>query len=92
MNGWKNRETWLVNIWYMDQMPDYFTDIEQYHVEPYYLRHTIETIAHECEAMGRLETGLLLDFISDAFHEVDWDTLAERLNEELAELNPEDDE
>lgn len=89
-NGWKNKETWLVNIWYMDQMPGYFEDIMgQYHVEPCELRETIEYIAHECEAMSRLETGLLLDFISDAFAEVDWDTLADHLNEELAELDPE---
>jgi len=91
-NGWKNKETWLVNLWYMDEMSDYFADAEVYYVEPYDLRDAIETIAHECEALSRLESGLLADFVSDAFAEVDWDALAEHLNEELAELNPEREE
>jgi hypothetical protein len=33
-NGWKNKETWLVNIWYMDSMPEYFADSGQYHNYP----------------------------------------------------------
>lgn len=90
-NGWENKETWLVGVWYMDSMPDYFADMDEYYVEPYELRETVEGIALECEAMSRLECGLLSDFISDAFSVVDWDSLAEYLNEELAELNPEEE-
>jgi len=85
MNGWKNRETWLVNLWYMDEMPDYYADSEQWYVDPSELRDTIEYIANEGEAMSQLSVGLLADFISGCFAEVDWDTLAKHLNAELEE-------
>jgi len=85
-NGWKNKETWLVNVHYMDNMPEYFADSEQYHVEPEELQETITYIAEECEALSQLPAGLLSDFINDAWSEVDWYELAEHLNHTLAEL------
>ena len=62
-NGWTNKETWLVNIWYMDSMPEYFADREQFEVEPSELRDAIQYISEECEALSQLPAGLLSDFI-----------------------------
>ena len=88
-NGWKNKETWLVNVWYMDSMPDYFRDSEQFHVEPNELEESVKYIAEECEALSQLPAGLLSDFISTCWAEVDWHTLVDQLNETLAELEGE---
>ena len=85
-NGWKNKETWLVNVWYMDHMPEYFADVEQYHVEPNELQEAVEYIAEESEALSRLPAGLLSDFISTCWGEVDWYSLADHLNDTLKEL------
>lgn len=85
-NGWKNKETWLVNLWYMDHMPDYFADAGQYHVEPNELEEAVQYIAEESEALSQLPAGLLSDFIQTCWGQVDWHELAEHLNADLKDL------
>ena len=84
--GWKTKETWLVNIWYMDAMPAYFAEMDQYHVSQDELQETVKDIVEECEALSQLPAGLLFDFINDSWSEVDWATLADNLNETLKEM------
>lgn len=88
-NGWKNRETWLVNLWYMDGMPDYFAEMDVFHVEHEELRDAVMYIAEECEALSQLKPGLLSDFISGCWADVDWRELAQSLNADLAEMEEE---
>ena len=85
-NGRKNKETWLVNVWYMDSMPEYFADMDQHHVEPNELEEVITYIAEECEALSQLPAGLLSDFISTCWGEVDWHSLADHLNDTLKDM------
>lgn len=85
-NGWKNKETWLVNVWYMDHMPEYFADVEQYHVEPNELEEAVQYIAEESEALSQLPAGLLSDFIQTCWGEVDWHSLADHLNVNLKDM------
>jgi hypothetical protein len=82
-NGWTNKETWLVNLWYMDGMPDYFRDMEQDYVEASELEETVRYIAEECEALSQLKAGLLSDFINTCWAEVNWQELADSLNDTL---------
>jgi hypothetical protein len=84
-NGWTNKETWLLNVWYMDDMPSYFADSQQYEVDPYELEETIRFITEESEALSQLPSGLLSDFINDAWSEVNWFELSEALNSTLKE-------
>ena len=88
-NGWKNKDTWLVNVWYMDSMPEYYAESGQYHVEPDELAESVRYIAEESEALSRLPAGLLSDFIQTCWAEVDWHELVEGLNESLKELESE---
>lgn len=85
-NGWKNKETWLVNVWYMGEMPQYFADADEYHVEAGELEEAVRYIAEECEALSQLRAGLLSDFINTCWAEVDWHALADSLNDDLKEL------
>ena len=87
--GWNTKQTWLVNIWYMDAMPEYFADMDQYHVSQDELQETVKYMAAECEALSQLGAGLLSDFITDSWYEVDWKTLADNLNETLKEMQEE---
>ena len=82
-NGWTNKETWLVNVWYMDHMPEYFAEVDQYHVEANELEEAVTYICEESEALSSLPVGLLSDFIRDSFSVVDWRSLAEHLNDNL---------
>lgn len=88
-NGWTNKETWLVNVWYMDSMPEYFADMDQFHVEPNELQESIQYIAEESEALSQLPAGLLSDFINDSWREVNWHELAQALNHTLADMESE---
>ncbi len=88
-NGWTNKETWLVNVWYMDSMPEFFAESGDFHVEPRELAETIQGIAEECEALSQLPPGLLSDFIGDSWGEVNWHELAGSLNDTLKELEAE---
>lgn len=87
-NGWKNKETWLVNVWYMEHMPDYFVEVDepQYYVEANELQEAVQYIAEESEALSQLPAGLLSDFIQTCWGEVDWQELAEHLNDTLKEM------
>ena len=88
-NGWTNKETWLVNIWYLDSMPDYFADADQHHVDAEELREAVQYIAEESEALSSLPAGLLSDFINTCWADVNWHELAEHLNATLKELESE---
>lgn len=85
-NSWKNKETWLVNIWYMAEMPQYFADIDQYEVQPNELKETIIALAEVREVGYLNESGLIADLLNTCWAEVDWCSLAEHLNETLSEL------
>lgn len=86
-NGWTNKETWLVNIWYLDEMPEYFSEMGQYHVEANELEEAVKYIAEEGEALSQLPAGLLSDFINTCWAEVNWHELADHLNETLSEMD-----
>lgn len=88
-NGWTNKETWLVNLWYLDGMPDYFAETGQFETDPRELEETIRFIAEESESLSQLPSGLLSDFISDAWSEVNWFELSESLNATLSEMSDE---
>jgi hypothetical protein len=88
-NGWTNKETGLVNVWYMDEMPTYFAECEQYHVEANELEEAVTYICEESEALSSLPVGLLSDFIRDSFSVVDWHSLAEHLNDTLKSMEEE---
>ena len=89
-NGWTNKETWLVNVWYMDHMPEYFAEMEQYHVEPNELEEAVTYICEESEALSSLPVGLLSDFIRDSWSVVDWHSLADHLNTNLKSMEEEE--
>ena len=90
-NGWSNKETWLVNLWYIDSMPEYYTDADQYYVEPNELEEAITYIFRESETLFQTVDGLIGDFISTSWSRVNWHELADALNETLAATEEDND-
>ena len=90
-NGWTNKETWLVNLWYMDDMPHYFATTDQYHVEPNELEECVTNVCEEHELMTQLKSGLVADFLSGCWARVNWHELANHLNETLAAMEEDND-
>lgn len=91
-NGWTNRETWLVNLWYMDDMRHYFATTDQYHVEPNELKECVINVCEEHELLSlELKAGLVSDFLSSCWARVSWRELADHLNETLAAMEEDND-
>ena len=89
-NGWTNKETWLVNIWYGDDLPEYFAeDEDREDVTGDELEEHVRFIAEECEALSQLPAGLLSDFINTCWGEVNWEELAESVTQVMQEIREE---
>lgn len=79
-NGWKNKETWLVQLW----MGDMFQDMAN---EGYYDGMDIDDIAERLEASVvdytddtvKEQSGLIADFINMCLAEIDFRELAAHL-------------
>lgn len=72
-NGWKNKETWLVNLWLGDLFADYQEDGLE--VTPEFVQHCVE------EAIGNfdgksVENGFLIDMLNCALGEIDYREIA----------------
>ena len=92
-NGWKNKETWLVNVWLNN-------DYEMYQ---YYLGRVTDAWNNNGNVMEELkeivweiyvnlahndqhiENGLINDLIQTSLNNVDWSRLAEHYIEEIKE-------
>ena len=87
-NGWKNKETWLVNVWLNN-------DYEMYQ---YYLGRVTDAWNNNGNVMEELkeivweiyrdehrESGLINDLIATSLNNVDWSRLAEHYIEEIQE-------
>ena len=90
-NGWTNKETWLVHLWYMDDMPYYFTTKDQYTVEHQELEEAVISTCETLEGITDLACGLVADFMSGCWAHVNWHELADHLNETLKEMEKEND-
>ena len=91
-NCWTNRETWLVNLWYMDEMPYYFTTKDQYTVEHQELEEAVISTCETLEGIVDLPCGLVADFLSGCWSRVNWHELADHLNERLEAMEEEQDD
>ena len=88
-NGWTNKETWLVNLWYMDNIAEAYADSGCYYVKPDDLACEITGFFEEIEI--EIGSGLLCDFISTSWSRVNWHELAVHLNETLAAMEEDND-
>jgi len=86
-NGWTNKETWLVNLWYGDDLPEYFADDDnREEIDGHELREHVQFIVEESEALSQLPAGLLSDFINTCWDDVNWNELAEIYTEVMQEI------
>lgn len=74
-NGWKNKETWLVNVWF----GDYITEIVEEQGHPI-SAETYENIVEEALEEGLEQDierkGFIGDLFNCAWYEIDWRELA----------------
>lgn len=87
VNGWKNRETWLVGLWMMDDMFEHFKD--EYHdgadIHMDDIKDLVLDTIEEIHIEGKVHSGLGQDLLNTALAQVDWRELETALNDRLKE-------
>ena len=84
-NGWKNYETWLVNIWYGDSYSEYY--LARFREGDLLSKVSADDVRDYVESAleldGTLPSGLVTDLLGNAMSKVDWHRLAEHVEELL---------
>jgi len=77
-NGWTNRQTWLINIWFMDGLDG------QEAVTAEYLQEMVEEYIYDAlESVPTNPRNFLQDIMD--ISDVNWDELADNHNSEIEE-------
>jgi len=76
-NGWKNRETWLVNIWFGDDFQMQLEDGAEITAD--YIRDTVETYVDEIIGRGT-GSGFVQDMLD--LNAIDYEELAAQYADE----------
>ena len=94
-NGWKNKETWLVNIWlnndydlYKQYISTLTEIVEKQSNDLYTHRLVVDELKEIVWGIYReehKESGLISDLMETSLHHVDWSRLAETYIEEIKE-------
>ena len=84
-NGWKNYETWLVNVWFSDSYNEYY--LEQFRdgelVETVTADDVRAYVEDWVDSEVNAENGFVADLVNGAMREVDWRELASHVEEML---------
>jgi hypothetical protein len=71
-NGWKNRETWLVNVWFGDNFAMDADDGVKITAD--YIRETVENYIDDMLGRGQMASGFIHDMMD--LRAIDYDELA----------------
>jgi hypothetical protein len=80
-NGWYNRATWLVNLWWGEDLKAYRKDNDQL-LDGTLVKEYIEPIVDSQLDTHSPESAFILDMVYDALDDVNWQELADAANEE----------
>lgn len=79
-NGWKNKETWLVNLWLGDGLT---MDQESGHeITAEYIEQLVDDIIADSGSRG---DGFVTDLLNCALGEIDYHEIADHYDEEVIE-------
>ena len=78
-NGWKNKETWLVNLWLGDMLTEY--QEEGIEITADYIEQVVDEMASAL-LDGPDANGFITDLFNCALCEIDYHELAEHYVEE----------
>ena len=80
-NGWTNRATWLVNLWWGDDLQAYRKD-EGKALDDLDVKEYIQNMVDYQLDTHSPESAFLLDMVYEALDDVNWQEIAAAANEE----------
>ncbi len=86
-NGWTNRETWLVPLWFEGGLDHVVEDISADSREEW-IRSASESLEeyfaeYASDFLGAHETGLMADLLNGAVARINWYEIAEHMADEF---------
>lgn len=78
-NGWKNKETWLVNLWLGDSLAMYQED--GFTIDAAFVEQMVD------EMVDEEVSGLISDLLNCALYEIDYDEIAEHYESQTTKDN-----
>ena len=82
MNGWKNKETWLVNLWLGDSLAlDYDAFVN---ITPEYIEALVVEMVEQV-TRGSDHENLIIDLLNSALSAIDYRELAAHYNDDSDE-------
>ena len=86
-NGWTNRETWLVPLWFEDGLDHVVEDISTDSRDTW-IRSASEALEeyfteYVSEFLGAHETGIMADLLGGAAARINWYEIAEHMADEF---------
>jgi hypothetical protein len=80
-NGWKNKETWLVNLWLGDELA--MMQEDGYSIGPDAIEELVQVALGDIDAKNG-EAGFLRDLLNCALGEIDYRELAANYADDMA--------
>ena len=80
-NGWKNKETWLVNLWLGDELA--MLQEDGYSIGPDAIEELVQTAIGGIDGKS-VENGFLIDMLNCALGEIDYRELAANYADDMA--------
>lgn len=87
-NGWANKDTWQVNIWFGDDMYEMAKENGK-PIDAAWCREIVEDFLEN--SVGNVFQGFIGDIVGSFMSSVDWNEIANSVNES-AELSEESDD
>ena len=78
MNGWKNKETWLVNLWLCDSLA--LDKDALVNITPEYIKALVVEMVEQV-TWGSDHENLIIDLLNSALGEIDYRELAAHYND-----------
>lgn len=86
-NGWSNKPTWQVNLWFGDDIFEIANE-NGYHIDgDFYKDYVCEYLTN---SVGKVFEGFIGDVVMSFIDDVDWDEVAKAVNDEII-LQTDDD-
>jgi hypothetical protein len=82
MNGWKNKETWLVNLWLGDSLA--LDKDALVNITPEYIEALVVEMVEQV-TWGSNHENLIIDLLNSALGEIDYRELAAHYNDDSDE-------
>jgi len=77
-NGWTNKETWLVNLWFGECLAEMQEEGEE--VTAYAAQRFVLDLIDDSSWRKSVEGGFILDMLNCALCEVNWEEIASHYN------------